>query len=119
MTAVTVVMTVRMRRTRTPGQHGHSSWSWAAAASAFPRCRRRPCQKKSASGLPSPPSCRPPIHITADGKLCLFAVGVKRRVELAREGDSLLAVYEFLAAEPPPPGTFRLAIDSLTRCRVP
>jgi hypothetical protein len=53
------------------------------------------------------------IRITADGKVALFIVGDKSRVTLAAEGRSLLAVYEYLAAKPPPTGTFQRAIDSL------
>ena len=53
------------------------------------------------------------IRITADGKVALFAVGDKSRVERAANGESLLAVYDYLAAVPPPTGTFQTAIDNL------
>jgi hypothetical protein len=56
------------------------------------------------------------IRITADGKVALAVVGDKKRVALAGEGKSLLAVYELIAAVPPPPGVAPSS-RQLTRCQ--
>ena len=51
--------------------------------------------------------------MTTDGKVALFAVGPKTRARFAAEHRSLLAIFEFLVKQEPPPGTFQAAIDGL------
>ena len=53
------------------------------------------------------------MSVTSDGKHALFAVGPKTKDELARDGKSLLAVYEFLVEKAPPPKTFQAEVDAL------
>ena len=57
------------------------------------------------------------LRVTSDGKVALFAVGSKTRQRFARENESMLAIFEFLAKQEPPPGTFQAAIDCLAGAR--
>ena len=49
--------------------------------------------------------------------MALFAVGSKTRQGFTRENKSVLAIFEFLAKQEPPPGTFQAAIDCLAGAR--
>jgi hypothetical protein len=57
------------------------------------------------------------LHVTSDGIVALFAVGSKTRQGFTRENKSVLAIFEFLAKQEPPPGTFQAAIDCLAGAR--
>jgi hypothetical protein len=57
------------------------------------------------------------LHVTSDGIVALFAVGSKTRQGFTRENKSMLAIFEFLAKQEPPPGTFQAAIDCLAGAR--
>ena len=57
------------------------------------------------------------LRVMSDGKVALFAVGSKTRQRFARENESMLAIFEFLAKQEPPPGTFQAAIDCLAGAR--
>ena len=57
------------------------------------------------------------LRVTSDGKVALFAVGSKTRQRFARENESMLAIFEFLAKQEPPPGTFQAVINCLAGAR--
>ena len=54
------------------------------------------------------------LRVTSDGKVALFAVGSKTRQRFARENESMLAIFEFLAKQEPPPGTYAPSRPSST-----
>ena len=49
--------------------------------------------------------------------MALFAVGSKTRQGFTRENKSVLAIFEFLAKQEPPPGTFQAVINCLAGAR--
>ena len=57
------------------------------------------------------------LRVMSDGKVALFAVGSKTRQRFARENESMLAIFEFLAKQEPPPGTFQAVINCLAGAR--
>ena len=105
-------------RTGQRGRGGRRGGGGAAArgaaggrgrATAAPKSRRATKAEKTAFAVFVPAV----IRVTTDGPVALFVAGPETAAKLAEGEKSLLAVYEFLAQERPPMGTFQSAIDTL------